>query len=52
MNILETITERTRERIRQQEKIIPPAEMRRMAEAVLRDEQRAAAAGAEGGAAQ
>lgn len=51
MNILETITERTRERIRQKEKIIPPAEMRRMAEAVLRDEQRAAAAGAEGGAA-
>ena len=39
MNILETITERTRERIREQEKLIPPAEMRRMAEAVLREEQ-------------
>ena len=38
MNILETITERTRERIREQEKLIPPAEMRRMAEAVLREE--------------
>ena len=39
MNILETITERTRERIREQEKQIPPAEMRRMAEAELREEQ-------------
>ena len=39
MNILETITERTRERIREQEKQIPPAEMRCMAEAVLREEQ-------------
>ena len=38
MNILKTITERTRERIREQEKLIPPAEMRRMAEAVLREE--------------
>ena len=39
MNILETITERTRERIREQEKLIPLSEMRRMAEAVLREEQ-------------
>ena len=39
MNILETITERTRERIREQANLIPPAEMRRMAEAVLREEQ-------------
>ena len=38
MNILKTITERTRERIREQEKLIPPAAMRRMAEAVLREE--------------
>lgn len=38
MNILETITERTRERIRQQEKQIPLPAMRRMAESVLRDE--------------
>lgn len=47
MNILEKITERTRERIREQEKIIPPAQMRRMAEAVLRDERSGAAAGAD-----
>ena len=38
MNILETITERTRERIREQENLIPLSQMRRMAEAVLRDE--------------
>ena len=48
MNILETITERTRERIREQEKVIPPAEMRRMAEAVLREEQAGAAANSSG----
>ena len=48
MNILETITERTRERIREQEKLIPPAEMRRMAEAVLREEQAGAAANSSG----
>ena len=49
MNILKTITERTRERIREQEKLIPPAEMRRMAEAVLREEQAGAAANSSGG---
>lgn len=48
MNILETITERTRERIREQEKLIPPAEMRRMAEAVFREEQAGAAANSSG----
>ena len=48
MNILKTITERTRERIREQEKVIPPAEMRRMAEAVLREEQGGAAANSSG----
>lgn len=48
MNILKTITERTRERIREQEKLIPPAEMRRMAEAVLREEQGGAAANSSG----
>ena len=48
MNILKTITERTRERIREQEKLIPPAEMRRMAEAVLREEQAGAAANSSG----
>ena len=48
MNILKTITERTRERIREQEKVIPPAEMRRMAEAVLREEQAGAAANSSG----
>lgn len=48
MNILETITERTRERIREQEKMIPPAEMRRMAEAVFREEQAGAAANSSG----
>lgn len=48
MNILETITERTRERIREQEKVIPPAEMRRMAEAVFREEQAGAAANSSG----
>lgn len=48
MNILETITERTRERIREQEKVIPPAEMRRMAEAVLREEQAGTAANSSG----
>ena len=48
MNILKTITERTRERIREQEKLIPPAEMRRMAEAVLREEQAGVAANSSG----
>ena len=48
MNILKTITERTRERIREQEKVIPPAEMRRMAEAVFREEQAGAAANSNG----
>ena len=48
MNILKTITERTRERIREQEKLIPPAEMRRMAEAVLREERAGAAANSSG----
>ena len=48
MNILKTITERTRERIREQEKVIPPAEMRRMAEAVFREEQAGAAANSSG----
>ena len=48
MNILKTITERTRERIREQEKLIPPAEMRRMAEAVFREEQAGAAANSSG----
>ena len=48
MNILKTITERTRKRIREQEKVIPPAEMRRMAEAVLREEQAGAAANSSG----
>ena len=48
MNILKTITERTRERIREQEKLIPPAAMRRMAEAVLREEQAGAAANSSG----
>ena len=48
MNILETITERTMERIREQEKLIPPAEMRRMAEAVFREEQAGAAANSSG----
>ena len=48
MNILETITERTRERIREQEKVIPPAEMRRMAEAVFREERAGAAANSSG----
>ena len=48
MNILKTITERTRERIREQEKVIPPAEMRRMAEAVLREEQAGVAANSSG----
>lgn len=40
MNILETITERTRERIRDQEKRIPLVAMRHMAEAVMHDEKR------------
>ncbi len=44
MNILETITERTRERIREQENLIPLSQMRRMAEAVLREEQAGTAA--------
>lgn len=44
MNILETITERTRERIREQENLIPLSQMRRMAEAVLRDERAGTAA--------
>ena len=48
MNILKTITERTRERSREQEKVIPPAEMRRMAEAVFREEQAGAAANSSG----
>jgi len=48
MNILKTITERTRERIREQEKLIPPAAMRRMAEAVLREERAGAAANSSG----
>ena len=48
MNILKTITERTRERIREQEKLIPPAAMRRMAEAVLREERAGAAASSSG----
>ena len=48
MNILKTITERTRERIREQEKLIPPAAMRRMAEAVLREEQAGAAENSSG----
>ncbi|HJC73842.1 MAG TPA: indole-3-glycerol phosphate synthase TrpC [Candidatus Mediterraneibacter faecavium] len=47
MNILETITERTRERIREQENLIPLSQMRRMAEAVLREEQTGAAAEAD-----
>lgn len=42
MNILETITERTRERVQEQEKVIPLHEMRRMAEAVLREERNGA----------
>lgn len=44
MNILEAITERTRERIREQENLIPLSQMRRMAEAVLRDERAGTAA--------
>ena len=44
MNILETITERTRERIREQENLIPLSQMRRMAEAVLREERAGIAA--------
>ena len=48
MNILKTITERTRERIWEQEKLIPPAAMRRMAEAVLREERAGAAANRRG----
>lgn len=48
MNILELIMERTRERIREQEKVIPVQEMRRMAEAILRDELSDAANGASG----
>ena len=44
MNILETITERTRERIREQENLIPLSQMRRMAAAVLREEQAGTAA--------
>ena len=47
MNILEAITERTRERIREQENLIPLSQMRRMAEAVLREEQTGAAAEAD-----
>ena len=47
MNILETITERTRERIREQENLIPLSQMRRMAEAVLREERAGAAAEAD-----
>ena len=38
MNLLETITERTRQRVREQEKVIPLPEMRRMAEAVRKEE--------------
>ena len=44
MNILAPITERTRERIREQENLIPLSQMRRMAEAVLREEQAGTAA--------
>lgn len=44
MNILEMITERTRERIQEQKKMIPMHEMRRIAEAVFREEQNGAEA--------